>query len=296
MDYINEFKNYLEFVKRYSSHTVIAYVEDLKQFSSFLVKCYPGDINYLLTCNKSDVKIYISRLNKEGIKPRSINRKLSSINRFYKFLLLNGKISINPTSGIKKLNFQSALPEFVAENKMLELLDKEYFTNDYHGELNKLIINLFYSTGIRLTELKNLKETDINFSNYTIKVLGKRNKQRIVPLNRDIASLIENYIKTKTHKQIDNTNTFLVFEDGKELYNMYIYRVVNKFLSLVHTGNKCSPHVIRHSFATHLLNRGADLNAIKELLGHSNLAATQIYTHNNIERIKSIYKLTHPRA
>jgi integrase/recombinase XerC len=239
----------------------------------------------------------------QGISPRSVNRKVATLRKYFKFLLQEGDITVNPTSRINAPKVPKNLPVVVDGDKLTGMLDgkldgaEKIFTDDFQGIRDKLIIEMLFGTGIRLAELTGIKETDINFYENTIKVLGKRNKQRIIPLNTELVLLLKKYIELKKSENFNNnTLTFIVTNKGTNIYPKLIYNTVQRYLSNISTQNKKSPHVLRHTFATSLLNKGADLNAIKELLGHANLSATQIYTHNSVERLKSIYKQAHPKA
>jgi integrase/recombinase XerC len=221
--------------------------------------------------------------NGKNISKKTINRKITCLKSFYKFLIKENIIENNPLDKVIPPKNDKKLPSFVTEIQMTELLDFTIFDNDFEGKRNKLIIEIFYATGIRLSELINIKISDINIYNSTIKVLGKRNKERVIPFNNYIRKITEEYITLRENEHFDNQNKYLfITKKGSKLYEKMIYRIVNKYLNYVTTINKKSPHILRHTFATHMFNRGADLNAIKELLGHSNLSATQIYTHTYI--------------
>jgi len=229
---------------------------------------------------------------------RSINRKIAVLRKYFKFLLQEGVIEINPSSKINTPKVPKNLPVIVEDVKLTQMLDDgEIFSPDFKGMRDKLVIEMLFGTGMRLAELIGLKENDINIYEGTVKVLGKRNKERIIPLNHELKLLLPRYLELKKNENFDNNSLTLVVTDkGAVAYPKLIYIIVQKYLSHISTQNKKSPHVLRHTFATSLLNNGADLNAIKELLGHANLSATQIYTHNSVERLKSIYKLAHPKA
>ncbi len=285
------FLQYLQFEKRFSNHTVMAYENDLEQFLTYLDKTYElrttEEINYTL------VRSWVVSLMEQKITPRSVNRKITTLKTFYKFMLRQGIVTENPMLKIQSPKTSKRLPVFVEKEKMDLLLDVVDFGKDEEGQRNKLIIELFYATGMRLSELINLKTANIDLYSFQMKVLGKRNKERIIPFNRELKNEIQNYLKTKK----DLPNEFL-FETpkGKKLTPGIVYKVVHNYLSQVTTIDKKSPHVLRHTFATHMLNNGADLNAIKELLGHANLSATQVYTHNTVEKLKNIHKQAHPKA
>lgn len=285
------FIQYLQFEKRLSNHTLVAYSNDVAQFFKFLETTY--EIKTIEEISHSFVRSWIVSLMENDITPRSVNRKITTLKTFYKYLIRQGVITENPMLKILSPKTSKRLPVFVEKEKMDMLLDVVDFGEDAQGVRNKLIIELFYATGMRLSELINLKQADIDLYSHQMKVLGKRNKERIIPFNREIKNTIEAYIETKK----EQPNVFL-FEGkkGNKLNPETVYAVVKSYLSMVTTIDKKSPHVLRHSFATHMLNNGADLNAIKELLGHANLQATQIYTHNTVEKLKNIHKQAHPKA
>ncbi len=287
-----DFINYIRFEKRFSNHTIVAYQNDLLQFSDFLQSTYNtneiNDANHLL------IRSWIVDLMNKKITPRSVNRKITTLKTFYKFLLRQKIVSENPMLKIQAPKTSKKLPVFVEKEKMDALLDNIEFGDDFSGKRNKLIIELFYSTGMRLTELINLKITDVDFYNNQLKVLGKRNKERIIPFSQELKLTIENYLTVK--REVSENDFLLTLNSGKKLYEKFVYNIVKSYLSHVTTIDKKSPHVLRHTFATHMLNNGADLNAIKDLLGHANLSATQIYTHNTVEKLKNIHKQAHPRG
>ena len=294
MSYRESFLSYLRFEKRCSNHTIVAYKKDLDQFEDYLFKTV-GDFN-VLTVDGKQVRTWIVSLMNQGLAAKTVTRKVTTLKSFYKFLLRQELIEISPLSTVTTPKVHKKLPHFVDENSLHVLLDNGYFSNDFEGVRDKLIISFFYGTGIRLSELVNLKDRDVLQDETLIKVLGKNNKERIVPYPRSMNKLIQEYLlMRKTEFDSDNSMFFLTSK-GMPVYGKLIYRVVTKKLALVTPLEKKSPHVLRHTFATHLLNRGADLNAVKELLGHSNLAATQIYTHTTTEKLQSIYKQAHPRA
>jgi len=286
---IKTFLKYIEFEKRYSKHTIISYHTDLQQFKNFLATIYPE-----LTLVNVDYRIlrsWIVSLVDNNIENTSINRKIASLRSFYKFLLKRDHIQEDPTWKLKVLKKSKKLPQFVNEDDMAKLLDQLTFENDFPGQRDKMVMEMLYGTGIRLSELIGLSENDVNFNNETIKVLGKRNKERIIPFSKSLGQSIKEYLSVK-----NNDNSLLITADnGEALYPMLVYRIVKKYLSLVNVDKK-SPHVLRHTYATHLLNKGAELNAVKDLLGHTSLAATQVYTHNSIEKLKTVFKNAHPKA
>jgi integrase/recombinase XerC len=292
MDYILSFLNNLEYEKRYSKRTIESYQIDLLQFNLF---CDKIDIKLPLADSKL-IRSWIVSLLEGGCSNRSVNRKISTLKSFYKYHLRQGSISINPLVKVDSLKIKKKLPVFVTENQIKRLFDDIEFGADLAGNRNKLIIELFYLTGIRLTELINLKFKDIDHANLTIKVLGKRNKERVIPVTISMLKSIDCYID-QLRKELDESSEYLfTTEKGMKMYPNLVYRIVKTALGLVTTLDKRSPHVLRHTFATHMLNNGAEISAIKELLGHSSLAATQVYTHNTFEKLKKIYKQAHPRA
>jgi len=289
-----KFINYLQHERRFSPHTVRAYKDDLAQFSEYIQKTY--EINDPTQITAPLIRSWIVSMMDNKISARSVNRKITTLKTFYRFLQRDGSLTESPMLKIQSPKVPKKLPVFLEEDKMELLLYKVKFEEGLNGERDKLIIDLLYNTGIRLSELVNLTEANINTYNNTIKVLGKRNKERIIPFSDSMALSISEYRTKKNNEKLSNKEgTLFVTEDGKKLYPKFVYRVVNRYLSAVTTHSKKSPHVLRHTFATHLLNKGADINAIKELLGHANLSATQIYTHNTIEKLKQTHKKAHPR-
>ncbi len=288
------FIDYLKFEKRYSEHTIRSYHDDLCQFFEFLHKQF-GDLG-LTDIPATFIRSWLADLKDKRISSKSINRKISSLKSFFKYYLKTGAIKQTPMAAIINPKTGRRLPAFVAERDMEGLLKPEQFPDDWKGHTDKLLINIFYNTGMRLSELINLRERGVNFSNRTIKVLGKGNKERIIPISEQLAKEINEYIRKKNEMNESDKAYLLVNQKGKKLYAKYAYLAVKKYLDRVTTIDKRSPHVLRHTFATHLTNSGADLNSVKELLGHSSLAATQLYTHNSIEKLKDIYKKSHPKA
>ncbi len=292
MSYQESFLKYLKFEKRCSDNTVIAYKKDLDQFEDFLFKAV-GDFN-VLDVDSKQVRNWVVSLMEQGDLPKTVARKVTALKSFYKFLMHQQLLDKTPMDTVVTPKIPKKLPFFVDENSLNVLLDNGYFSNDFEGIRDKLIISLFYGTGIRLSELTNLKDQDVYPHETLIRVLGKNKKERIVPYPRSINLLIDEYISERNDMFPEQGTVFFITSKGRPVYVKLVYRVVNKYLSLVTTLEKKSPHVLRHTFATHLLDRGADLNAVKELLGHSNLAATQIYTHTSTEKLQSIYKQAHP--
>ena len=294
--FLERFIQYIKFEKRYSPHTVSAYQSDLDQFFKFLnypeqTVTEPKEISY------QHIRSWMVHLMSD-MTARSVNRKIATLRKYFKFLLREGLITNNPISKIQSPKNLKHLPVVVEDAKLSAMLnDSEVFSDDFEGLRDKLVIETLFGTGIRLVELVTLKESDINIYENTMKVLGKRNKERIVPINHELKLLLEKYLDLKKSQNFHNNSaTLIVTNKGAEAYPKFIYLIVQKYLSYISTQDKKSPHVLRHTFATSLLNRGADLNAIKELLGHANLSATQVYTHNSVERLKSIYKQAHPKA
>jgi len=285
---LQSFLNYLEFEKRSSKHTVSSYKTDLLQFLTSISTIKIEEIS-----DKS-IRLWIAELSEDKISPKSINRKITAIHSFYNFLQKINIVIENPAQKIRALKTKKRLPTFVEQKNINNLLDNIEFENNFVGLRDRFIIVLLYTTGIRRAELINLSLQSFDFSNTTIKVLGKRNKERLVPIVAECTELAKRYILER-NKITQSHNYLIITESGAKAYDNLIYRIVKKYISQVSTIEKKSPHVLRHSFATHLLNNGADLNDIKELLGHSNLSATQIYTHNSFEKLKDIYKQSHPR-
>jgi integrase/recombinase XerC len=290
---IAAFLEYLSLEKKYSVHTVTAYKNDLVSFRDFLATEYHQE--ELLSVHYPQIRNWIVSLVDSEISNRTINRKVSSLKSFYKFLQKTRQIEINPLSKHRALKVAKKVqvPFSSKEiNLVINSIDEEH---DFTSVRNKLIVELFYSTGIRRAELINIKEVDVSFSNGVIKVLGKRNKERFVPLLQSVVSTLKKYLELKKEfsKELE---VLFITEKGNKIYETLVYRVINSYFSNVSTKVKKSPHILRHSFATHLLNEGADLNSVKELLGHSSLASTQVYTHNSLEEIKKVYNQAHPRG
>ena len=291
----DRFIQYIQFEKRYSSHTVISYRNDLNQFFSYLEKEYQiSDINNV---DHFQIRSWLVDLMEHGISARSVNRKVSVLKSYYKYLLRESIVTTDPMSKIIAPKVSKRIPSFVEKDKMDILFDKVEFDEGFEGVRNKLIIETFYMTGMRLTELVNLNIADVDLQKRTVKVLGKRNKERLIPFTASFEKHIDFYLEQRNKIIKENKNNFLfITKKGEKIYQKLVYRIINYYLSIVTTLDKKSPHVLRHTFATHMLNNGADLNAIKELLGHANLSATQIYTHNTFEKLKEVYKQSHPKA
>ncbi len=289
------FTDYLLIEKNYSKHTVNAYKKDLETFSSFIKDEFDSDS--ITNVNYSQIRSWIVDLVESGITNRTINRKISSLNSYYKFLLKIEKIKVNPLVKHKALKTAKKVQIPFSENEINEVLEQLDLDTSFEGVRNKLIIELFYSTGIRRIELVEIKLSDINVINKTLKVLGKRNKERIIPLLNSVLETLETYKQRRNELEtIQDSKYLFLTKKGVKIYETLVYRVINDYFSKASNKVKKSPHILRHTFATHLLNQGADLNAVKELLGHSSLAATQIYTHNSIAELKKVYSNTHPRS
>lgn len=294
MSHQESFINYLRFEKRYSHLTAIAYKKDLDQFEEFYVKTV-GDFN-VEGINDKIVRSWIVDLMDSGLSARTVNKKVSALKSFNKYLMRLEVVGENQLVNVIVPKVRKKLPQFVEEKNLDHLLDDGFFGTDFEALRDKLIVSLLYGTGIRLAELIHLKDGDIYQSEFLIKVLGKRNKERIVPYPRSLNGLIEQYKTERTHLFGSPVPSLLLTSKGNPAYEKLIYRVVLKYLTMVTTIDQKSPHVLRHTFATHLLNRGADLNAVKEMLGHANLSATQIYTHTSLDKIQRVYRQAHPRS
>ncbi len=291
---IQPFIDYLKFEKRYSRHTILSYQTDLVSFFDFVVTQY-GETP-LAQLSHSIVRSWLASLKDEGLSAKSINRKISTLKSFFKYQLKTGTIRQTPMTKVVAPKAEKRLPNFVADKDIQTLFDHVEFPDTWKGQTERLLLLLFYQSGMRLSEVISLKESWVNFSNQTLKVLGKGSKERILPMNPALQVSLQEYLQRKKKEIPKGADTLFVTEKGKPLSPRSVYTSVKHYLSLVTTIQKRSPHVLRHTFATHLTNNGADLNAVKELLGHSSLAATQVYTHNTIEKLKNIYKNAHPKA
>lgn len=287
------FLDYLKFEKRYSQHTLISYQNDLEQFFAYLASQFDAPPVDKITAMY--VRSWLAELKEEGISSKSINRKISSLRSFFKYQMKTGGLKQTPMTTVTAPRVSKRLPVFVAEKDMATLFAHVEFSDDWKGRTERLVLQLFYNTGMRLSELINLKESQLDPSHSQVKVLGKGNKERIIPISKELVSELQQYIGEKPGSGTGVPNIF-VTEKGKPLQPRTVYAFVKKQLGAVTTVEKKSPHILRHSFATHLMNNGADLNAVKELLGHSSLAATQVYTHNTIEKLKEVFKKAHPKA
>ena len=291
--FIERFIRYVRYEKRFSPHTIKAYETDLLQFQTFLTTYETT----LAEATHTLVRSWVMECMEASTGAKSINRKISSLRSFYKFLQREGLVDKNPMAQVQAPKIPKRLPVIVEEAKLNTLLDDEaLFSSGFEGLRDRVVLELLYGTGIRLAELLGLKNSDIDDYNQQIKVLGKRNKERIIPLAKPLYALLQVYIDQKNELGFTSTDKLIVTDKGTAAYPQLIYRLVKQALGEVSTQDKKSPHILRHSFATALLNKGAELTAIKELLGHANLSATQVYTHNSIEKLKSIYKQAHPKA
>jgi integrase/recombinase XerC len=289
----DSFIKFLEQEKRLSYHTVISYKLDLKQFQSFFNEY--SSTTKIETADKRAIRSWIVELSLKSLSAKSINRKIATLKSFFKFLIKRDIIEINPTTNINSLKTDQKIPSFIKEKDINYLFDNLKVENNFEGERDMLVLELLYGTGIRISELINLKTRNVNVSKKEIKVLGKRNKERIIPIHDQVLNQIKKYINKKNNINSDH-EYLLCTKKGDQLYPMLIYRIVKKQLSSLINSKKYNPHLLRHTFATHILNKGGDLNSIKDLLGHESLAATQIYTHNSIEKLKETFKSSHPRA
>jgi len=297
MMHIGLFLKYLKFEKRYSENTISAYNNDLLQFNSFIESETAGIS--VENASRNIIRSWIVSLASEKKdSPRSIQRKVTSLRSFYKYLLREGVIQKNPTVGIHPPKTEKKLPVFLTQSQTDFFIDEDCFGDDFSGARDRAIIEMLYNTGMRLSEAAQMKHIDIDLKSNQLQVLGKRNKERIIPFNKYLGEIIIKYINRKNEMGIGISaeDRFFVTDKGKPVYVKFIYHKVRHYIGMVSTNKKKSPHVLRHTFATHMLNNGADLNAIKELLGHANLAATQVYTHSSFEKLKEIYKQAHPRA
>jgi integrase/recombinase XerC len=290
---IKHFIEYLSFEKKYSSHTIRAYNDDLNSFQTFCKITFDneklGDVNY------SQIRSWIVKMVNENISNRTVNRKISSLKSFYKFLVKTKQIKESPLLRHQALKISKRVQVPFSEKEINEVIDNLNEFDDFESVRNKLIVELLYSTGMRRAELMEIKQSSINFTNSTLKVLGKRNKERYIPLLNSVQQTLKTYLDLRKEIKSDSENLLITIK-GNKIYTTLVYRIINDYFSAVSSKVKKSPHVIRHSFATHLLNEGADLNSVKELLGHSSLASTQVYTHSSLNELKKVYNQAHPRS
>ena len=291
---ITDFLQYLASERRLSSHTVQAYATDLKQCAAYLHTLTPE--SSIEQATHQSLRAWIAALAQQGLNNRSINRKIAALKSFYKFLHNQGRITQDPTAHLSRLKQKKSLPVFIKEKELLALLDHHKFEDTFEGWRDRLVLELLYGTGIRLAELLTLRDEAVDLYDNMIKVQGKRNKERVIPFPQSLCQVIEQY---RVHRDATVNNDYgllLVTTTGAPCYPMLIYRLVNRYLRTHTHADRYSPHVLRHTFATHLLNKGADLNAIKDLLGHESLAATQLYTHHSLKKLKEVFQQAHPRA
>ena len=290
----NKFYDYLLLEKNYSQHTVTAYINDIGFFESFLSNEFEDD--NLLLINYNQIRSWIVSLSDDGISNASINRKVSSLKSFYKFLLKTKQIDTSPLLKHKALKAPKKIQIPFSEKELDIVLNQIIYKEGFEGVRDKLIVDLFYTTGIRRTELINLKIQNVDLSNKTIKVIGKRNKERIIPILTIIEEQIKKYLSERSSiQEVKESEYFFLLSNGVKLNDSFVYRLINYYFSNVSEKVKKSPHILRHTFATHLLNNGADINSVKELLGHSSLASTQVYTHNSLAELQKVYNSAHPR-
>ncbi|MBC6367644.1 tyrosine-type recombinase/integrase [Algoriphagus sp. AK58] len=293
---IDSFINYLEYEKRTSNHTVLAYRKDLEQALDFVSLSF--SIKDLGECSHSELRAWIIDLVEQGLSPTTVNRKLATLRSFYKFLMRSKIIQKDPTYKLKSLKTPKKLPEFLQESTIESVLEEEVYESTFEGQRDRMVMEFLYLTGVRLSELTALKWRDLNLHEERVKVMGKRQKERIIPITMRLQRNILSYKKVfeERFSKIEGNEYFIISNKGEKSYPMMIYRIVRQYLDLFAQNTKRSPHLLRHTFATHLLNKGADLNAVKDLLGHANLAATQVYTHNTIEKLKAVFEQAHPKA
>jgi integrase/recombinase XerC len=293
---VESFINYLEYEKKSSPHTVIAYRTDLEQFQEFANTSF--ELNDISEASHPEIRAWVIDLVEQELSTTSVNRKMATLRSFYKFLLRSRMISNDPTYKLRSLKNPKKLPEFVQELTIEAVLEESVYEPSFEGQRDRMVIEFLYLTGVRLAELIGLKWESIDLNEETVKVLGKMKKERIIPLTKGLSRNILLYKKVfeERFSKLGQSDYFIVSNQGKKSYPMMIYRTVRHYLDLFAQTSKRSPHVLRHTFATHLLNKGADLNAVKDLLGHANLAATQVYTHNSLEKLKAVFEQAHPKA
>ncbi|OUW37918.1 MAG: integrase [Flavobacteriaceae bacterium TMED184] len=290
---VDKFLKFLVYEKRFSLNTSQAYEKDLDQFFSFIQVQFQIESEQAVA--HIHLRAWVVSLIEAQLNPISVNRKIACIKSYFKFLSARGLIVKNPVSRIRPLKTEKKLPFFLRQSETIHLLDHIEYENSFSGRRDQLVIELLYASGIRLSELINLKQGDINAYDGTLKVLGKRNKERLVPINEFLIKMIQSYLKE--YRSEGKSKAYLLLTDKREqMYPMFVYRLVQKYLSQITTLKKRSPHVLRHTFATHMLDKGAELNAVKEILGHTSLAATQVYIHNSMEKLKKTFDQAHPKA
>jgi integrase/recombinase XerC len=293
---IDSFINYLEYEKRSSPHTVLAYRKDLEQAAEFVDLSF--EIKELHQSTHPELRAWVIDLVEQGLSTTSVNRKIATLRSFFKFLLRSRVVTQDPTYKLKSLKNPKKLPEFVQETTIESVLEGNVYDPDFEGQRDRMVMEFLYLTGVRLSELIGLRWKDINLIEDQVKVLGKRSKERIIPLMKGLKQniILYNKVFEERFSKLDGNAYFIVSNRGEQAYSMMIYRIVRHYLDLFAQNTKRSPHLLRHTFATHLLNKGADLNAVKDLLGHSSLAATQVYTHNSMEKLKAVFEQAHPKA
>ena len=293
---VESFINYLEYEKKSSPHTVLAYRKDLEQFQEFVKLSF--ELVDVIEASHSEIRAWIIDLVEQELSTTTVNRKIATLRSFYTFLLRSSILTKDPTYKIKSLKNPKRLPEFVQELTIEAVLDATVYEGSFEGQRDRMVMEFLYLTGVRLSELIELKWESIDLQAGAVKVLGKRKKERIIPITQGLSKNIISYKKNFEEKflKVSQSDYFIVSNQGKQSYPMMIYRIVRHYLDLFAQTSKRSPHVLRHTFATHLLNKGADLNAVKDLLGHSNLAATQVYTHNSLDKLKAVFEQAHPKA
>ena len=287
---------YLEHEKRASPHTVLAYKKDLEQYQDFLLRSF--DLEDLAAAGHAEVRAWMIDLIEQKLTATTVNRKMATIRSYYKFLLRLGEVDKNPTYKLRSLKKGRSLPEFIQRDEIQTVLEEMNFSVGFPGQRDRMVMEFLYLTGVRLAELLSIKWQDINLYKDEVSVLGKRKKYRIIPLTRSLKTNLISYRKEfeERFSKVEESDYFIVRNSKEQAYPMMIYRIVREHLDLYVQATKRSPHLLRHTFATHLLNKGADLNAVKDLLGHSSLAATQVYTHNSIEKLKAVFEQAHPKA
>jgi integrase/recombinase XerC len=293
---IDSFINYLAYEKKASAHTVTAYRHDLEQFQEFVTISF--EKQSIEDVGHAEIRAWVIDLVDEGRRSTTVNRKIATLRSFYKFLLRSRLIKKDPTYKLKSLKNPKKLPEFVQESAIESVLEEAVYEATFEGQRDKMIMEFLYQTGVRLSELIGLKWSDLNLIEGSVRVLGKRKKERIIPITSALKRNILSYQKVFEERflKANQSDYFIVSNQGKQSYPMLIYRTVKQYLDLFAQTSSRSPHILRHTFATHLLNKGADLNAVKDLLGHANLAATQVYTHNSLEKLKAVFEQAHPKA
>ena len=289
-----EFLKYLRFERNYSQHTISSYRKDISQFREYLISHL--DLVSDANIGHAHIRSWLVHLMTRGYEPRSINRKLSSLKSYFRFLKKKGLLKLNPASKVSGPKVAKRLPQFIRSKDIAHGLDLTKMEDSFDARRKALIVSLFYQTGIRRNELIQLKDRDIDLVQNQIKVLGKGNKERIIPIGPKLSKEIQSYIVERDNEIDKSSEYLLITNKGMKMYPKFVYNIINEWLSSISTVSKRSPHMLRHSFATHLADNGAELNAIKELLGHASLAATEIYMHNSVERLKGVYKKSHPRA